>query len=674
MIAPIFREVGPYAIEGEIGRGGMAQVFLARDRRAGGRRVALKVLRSGPDEDARETAAAERRGAELQSRLLSESAFVPAVYEVGEVPGYFYIAMEYLEGEDLSAAIRRGPLDPRRAAAIAIQLCRFLEEVDHLDPGADDGSSLTLLHNDLKPNNVRLVAGDRVKVLDFGAAKALSKTRGVTRNDYYSTPYLSPECLESGERDRQTDAWALGVILYEMIAGRPPFRADDTRRLEDRIRSRQPPEPLGACPIGLQAIAGKLLAPSPADRFSGPEAIRLDLERFLANAPTNAEAEGWPGRVDDEAPTRRVRAPDDEPATRRVRAPIPDAPPESVRIDDEVPTRAAAGQSGSAEPVMSRAPGRLRRWSRRAVIALVLLLVANEACVARQAGRVATGIPLQDFSHLTASWQSYRTLRARSYLGLATIGLGHALENQTLVLAERVTANYRTPAPTVREAQWQAAARALEQALVVAPGNRVLRGTLRYAQGHLHRINGEAEKARRQAAAAQRDFAEALTAFREAASLRPDWPDPFLGLARTFIYGVEDVDRAADAIARAQQLGYTVGPRETAQLADGYRARGDALNRAATSLAGMPQQIDSLTRAREAYQKALELYARIPGYADVAAQIRATQRRLDELAATIGRLGVAGTTPRSSMPADTGATTPKRGATLVAAGRGRPWA
>src|SRR6185436_4867613 len=148
---------------------------------------------------------------------------------------------------------------PARAARIAIQLCQFLEEIDHL--AVSEASALTLLHNDLKPTNIRLVAGDHVKVLDFGAAKALSMSRHVTRNDFYSTPYLSPECLDTGERDRQTDAWALGVILYEMAAGRPPFRGDVTRRLEDRIRSRRPPAPLMNCPVGLQAIVAKLLAP-----------------------------------------------------------------------------------------------------------------------------------------------------------------------------------------------------------------------------------------------------------------------------------------------------------------------------------------------------------------------------------------------------------------------------
>src|SRR4029453_14483811 len=109
-------------------------------------------------------------------------------------------------------------------------------------------------------------------------------------------------------------------------------------------------------------------------------------------------------------------------------------------------------------------------------------------------------------------------------------------------------ANYRTPLPTVRETQWKQAREALARAVRIAPSNRRLKAWLRSWEGQLHRINGEARKARRKTVEAQQEFTDAVTAFREAAELRPDWPDPFLGLARTFIYGLEDVDRGADAL------------------------------------------------------------------------------------------------------------------------------
>jgi serine/threonine-protein kinase len=223
MHTTIFRQIGPYEILQRIGQGGIATVFLAKDTRPEGGLVALKLVPDGPDANSRETAEAEQRGAELQRELLQASAFAPRIYEVGTSSGYLYIAMEHLDGADPSAVIQQGPLDPHRAARIGVELCQFLEEVDLLQTNVASSSPLTLLHNDLKPSNIRLLSDDRVKVLDFGAAKTLTASRRWTRNDFYSTPYLSPECLDSGERDRQTDAWALGVILYEMVAGCRPF-------------------------------------------------------------------------------------------------------------------------------------------------------------------------------------------------------------------------------------------------------------------------------------------------------------------------------------------------------------------------------------------------------------------------------------------------------------------
>jgi tetratricopeptide (TPR) repeat protein len=186
-------------------------------------------------------------------------------------------------------------------------------------------------------------------------------------------------------------------------------------------------------------------------------------------------------------------------------------------------------------------------------------------------------------------------------------------------------------ASTVWSAQWSAAAAAHTRASRVAPSDARLRGTLRYAEGHLHRIDGEARQKEKQTAPAQQEFAAAVAAFREAAALRPNWPDPLLGLARTFIYGIEDIDRGADAMSQAEKLGHTLGPRETAQLAYGYAARGTNLERAAGALGGMPQQREFLTRARDAYKRAHELYTSIATFGDAPDQIRSMQRRLERV-------------------------------------------
>jgi serine/threonine protein kinase len=641
MTSSLYGQIGPFAIERPIGQGGMASVFLARDTRTDAR-VALKVVHVTEDEDAKEILQAEQRGAELQQRFASLSRFVPNVYESGFASDYFYIAMEYIAGEDLSQVIHRGPVPWKRAVAITSQLCEFLEDADRFETVAS--SRRVLLHNDLKPRNIRITAGDAVKVLDFGAAKALSLSRKVTRNDFGSTAYLSPECLESGDRDLHSDAWALGVLLYEMIRGRQPFRADDTRRLEQLIRSRRAPEAIdGDCPPALAAVVAKLLAAEPGDRYQSPAAIRADLARAEAGEATEALLEGWPARGTDEAPTRRTRSDQVEPPTRRTRQESAEPPtrrthsPASVAAGAEaidpanaLPITPAVGAAAAEAP--PRARRRFPRMLRKALIVLVVALFVNESCVSSRAGRLADTVPLQDFSGLSEIWPQYESLRDSSFLGGAgTDGLRNALANQTMVLAERVMANYRTPLPTVRENQWKAAREALARAVAVSPGERSLRAALRYCDGHLLRINGEAHKARGRTDSAQRDFTDALVAFREAAAIRSDWPDPFLGLARTFIYGLEDVDRGADALKQAEKLGHHPGDRETTQLADGYRARAEALYKTAQNLKDMPQERDYLTRAADAYREALTRYGTVAGFGNVAQSLRETQKRLDRV-------------------------------------------
>ncbi len=227
--------VGPYKIVCEIGRGGMAVVFFATDSRDD-RHVALKLVPIGTDQDTHDVLEAERWGAKLQEQFCRISQNVPVVYEHGTEGGYFYIAMEYLDGWNLSEILSAGALAPERAVSVAIQLCHFLEAAHGFEATIDGRRLHSLLHGDLKPRNIRLLRADQVKILDFGIAKALSLSRKVTRNDFGSLTYVSPERLESGEIDTYADFWAVGVLLYEMLTGIQPYRAPDSRRLELRIR------------------------------------------------------------------------------------------------------------------------------------------------------------------------------------------------------------------------------------------------------------------------------------------------------------------------------------------------------------------------------------------------------------------------------------------------------
>jgi eukaryotic-like serine/threonine-protein kinase len=624
MMTTVFQRVGPYEILEEIGRGGMAAVFLATDTRTT-RRVALKLVPTGTDREALEILEAERWGAKLQEQFCLASGHVPAVYEHGTEWGYFYIAMEYLEGLNLSEVIAAGPLSSERAAGIAVQVCEFLEAAHRFEVTIDGRALRSLLHGDLKPRNIKVSQDDRVKVLDFGIAKALSLSRKVTRNDFGSIAYLSPERLESGEIDPQADFWAVGVLLYEMVSGGLPFQAPDTRRLEQRIQSGQPPAALGGrCTTGLAAVIGKLLAGRPEDRYAAAAAIREDLEHVVAGRETAAEREGWPARATDQPPTRRTRPPEpvDDQATRRTREPLA----------TQETTAAQPGKPANQTPPPPGARG--TSLSRRPLLRMALLLIAlgtacNEIRVAGVARRLAATVPTRELDGLADAWDEYEGLSRRS-LRFGVIGLERALAQQTAMLGDRVIANYRTTLPSVRETQWRLAREALAHAISVAPTAR-LKASLRYCDGHLHRIDGEARKARGKTVEAQQQFTDAVTAFREAAELRPDWPDPFLGLARTFIYGLEDVDRGADALAQAQRYGYMPGDRETTQLADGYRVRADTLARTARTLAGLAQEQEYLRRAAEAYRRALELYAKVVSFADVARAMRLTQRALGQV-------------------------------------------
>ena len=166
----VFQQLGPYEIIQEIGHGMAGSVFLARDTRTS-QSVALKRVPHGTDHDALEILAAERWGAELQKQLSQVSAHVPTVYEHGDHESGYYVAMEYLDGENLSSEISRGPIEPERATVFAIELCLFLEDAHRFKAVIADREFRSLVHGDLTPRNVRITSSQKVKVLDFGIAR-----------------------------------------------------------------------------------------------------------------------------------------------------------------------------------------------------------------------------------------------------------------------------------------------------------------------------------------------------------------------------------------------------------------------------------------------------------------------------------------------------------------------
>jgi len=655
----VFHRLGPYEVIHEIGRGGMALVVLAKDTR-NEKNVALKLVPVGTSGEARDILEAEQLGAELQRQFSQISTHVPRVFEhLPNESGYFLVAMEYLDGENLSDVISRGAVPVNRAVTIALELCAFLEAAHTFSAVIDGHTRRSVVHGDLKPQNIRITSTGSVKVLDFGIAKALSLSRKVTRNDFGTRPYLSPERLdEDGDVNEFADLWAVGVMLYEMVRGTRPYDAPDTQRLERIIRSRQPAPPLaGHCPDGLAAIVAKLLGPTPDVRYDSAHAIRQDLERFINGRRTVAEEQGWPGRARDAEVTRRTTPPIEpaaDEATRRTRPVVPPPlPTAALRApalrppanSPNLPAPAAAAPLAPSAPSAPPSPirGRKRKWLFRAALVLLGIIVfnmfANEFAVMNDARRVAGEVSTRGLDDLGDLWKSHAQLARRSSLQFGTVGLERALIERTLTLTDGIIGNYRMGLANVREAQWTSARNALRRAVPVAQGDSRLLAALRYSEGHLHRIDGEAAKQRNEDADAQRELGDAVALFREAAELRRDWPDPFLGLARVFIYGLDDVDRGASALEQAQQRGYSLTERETSLLADGYRARGTSFVRIARKLEGMPQESDYLTKAVEAYQRALELYVQSSTMPKITENIRGTQRQHDETQQRLDDLG-----------------------------------
>ena len=215
--------------------------------------------------------------------------------------------------------------------------------------------------------------------------------------------------------------------------------------------------------------------------------------------------------------------------------------------------------------------------------------------------------------------------------------------------AERVIADYRQDAPAVREAQWRDAATLLTDVLHLDPADRIATARLRYCEGHLQRIDGEARKRKKQAAA--QPLHDAVEEFEEAARLDQRWPDPYLGLARTYIYGLDDLDRAIAALQEAESRGYRPGNRELVQLADGYRSRAERMRREAPGVKGLDQERDYLEKALEDYRQAFEFYRQAMGFGEVSANMRQVQTRIDETEARldeIPRTGFASSSDASS--------------------------
>jgi serine/threonine protein kinase/tetratricopeptide (TPR) repeat protein len=292
-IIPGRTTLGAYNVLEKLGSGGMGTIYLAKDARLG-RRVALKIL---PAHFARDEEFVRRFELEARAASSLNHPNIITVHEIGEAEGRRFIVTELIEGRTLREAIAEGPMDARAALDVCAQVAGALAKAH----------AAGIVHRDVKPENVMVDEEGHVKVLDFGIAKRLQHTVDVnteapTSAQHVNTAagvvlgtstYMSPEQLRGMDLDARTDIWSLGVVLYEALAGRPPFEASNYGDLVVSILHGEPP-PLSDTrddvPEELEAVLRRALAKDRDGRFPSSKEFQTELKRLSRRLDAEADS------------------------------------------------------------------------------------------------------------------------------------------------------------------------------------------------------------------------------------------------------------------------------------------------------------------------------------------------------------------------------------------------
>jgi serine/threonine-protein kinase len=279
-----------YEVEAVLGRGGMGVVYKARHPRLN-RAVALKMLLAGPYAGPGEL---ERFLREAETVAGLRHANIVQVHEAGDVDGRPYFTMEFVEGGSLAQQLVSTPQPARQAAALVAAVAEAVHAAHQRG----------IVHRDLKPGNILLTADGTPKLTDFGLARRLEDAAGLTQSGApLGTPsYMAPEQAEGRSREvgPAADTYALGAILYELLTGRPPFRAETAAETLRQVVSQEPVPPSrlnAAVPRDLETICLKCLEKDPQRRYASAAALAEDLHRFQRNEPIRARPVGPLERV-----------------------------------------------------------------------------------------------------------------------------------------------------------------------------------------------------------------------------------------------------------------------------------------------------------------------------------------------------------------------------------------
>jgi serine/threonine-protein kinase len=278
---------GRYRIIRRLGSGGMARVFLAEDVDLH-REVAIKVLADRYAEDAEFV---ERFAREARAAAGLNHQNIVAIYDRGKADGSYYIAMEYLDGETLKDVItRQGALQPRKAIDITLQLLAALRFAHKRD----------IVHRDVKPHNVMVLRDGRIKVADFGIARAGDSEMTEVGSIVGTAQYLSPEQARGQQVGPASDLYSVGVVLYEMLTGRVPFTGDSAVSIAMKQVQEVPVPPRQidpSIPVELEQVVLRAMQKDPVHRYRSADEMGMDLDRIRKGLGVAAETAVMAGRT-----------------------------------------------------------------------------------------------------------------------------------------------------------------------------------------------------------------------------------------------------------------------------------------------------------------------------------------------------------------------------------------
>jgi len=319
---------GRYRIQRKLGAGGMADVYLAEDQELG-RRVAIKILNG---RHANDDQFIERFRREAKNAAALNHPNIVSIYDRGNAEDTYYIAMEYLDGKTLKELIvGRGKAPVNVAIEYARQILSALRFAHRHG----------IVHRDIKPHNVLVDSEGRVKVTDFGIARAGTSQMTETGSIVGTAQYLSPEQARGGEVDQRSDLYSLGVVLYELLTGKTPFEGDTPVEIAMKHLSNAPKPPSKLrpdIPEELDMVVLRALAKDPDDRYQSADEMEADLERVARGAPVAAATVDSATQVLQRVPPPTPSASDSTAATMIAPAPstrLRDAPPPPPVVEDE---------------------------------------------------------------------------------------------------------------------------------------------------------------------------------------------------------------------------------------------------------------------------------------------------------------------------------------------------